>query len=177
MSHTLLVKKELSPSSTLFLSRLLQYYHYISIFAAYLGAISLVLAVLAGQNEKSSVAVAILMGSTLTAIAAVTISTMLRFTLHRSKLYFQRIDLIVGSIPLFLIDITVLEVLTGILMWCTSNLPARLATCIGIGVSVLVVLMVAVAAWAWRKILSSIYLGHFNTAENDNFTGSGQAQK
>jgi hypothetical protein len=82
----LIVTKELGPSSTLFLSRLWQYYNYISILAAYLGAISLVLAPLAGRNEISSVAVAILMGSTMTAIAAVTISTMFRFTLHRSKL-------------------------------------------------------------------------------------------
>ncbi|KAM0227984.1 hypothetical protein ACHAPO_011110 [Fusarium lateritium] len=113
----------------------------------------------------------------MTAIAAITISTMLRFTLQRSKPYFQRIDLIVGSIPLFLIDITILEILTGVLMWCTSNLPATFATYIGIGVSVLIVSMVAVAAWAWRKMLSSIDLGHFNTAENDNATGSGQVQK
>jgi hypothetical protein len=173
----LIVTKELGPSSTLFLSRLLQYYDYISIFAAYLGAMSLVLAALAGRNEISSVAVAILMGSTMTAITAITISTMLRFTLHRSKLYFQRIDLIVGSIPLFLIDITVLATLIGFLMWCTSNLSARFATYIGIGVSVLIILMVGVAAWAWKKILSSIYLGHFNTVKTDNAAGSGQVQK
>jgi hypothetical protein len=173
----LIITKELDPSSTLFLSRLLQYYDYISVFAAYLGAMSLVLAALAGRNEISSVTVAILMGSTMAAITAITISTMLRFTLDRSKLYFQRIDLIVGSIPLFLIDITVLATLIGFLMWCTSNLSARFATYIGIEVSVLIILMVGVAAWAWKKILSSIHLGHFNTVKTDNGAGSGQVQK
>ncbi|CAG2003710.1 unnamed protein product [Fusarium graminearum] len=143
----------------------------------YLGAISLVLAALAGRNETSSVAEAILMGSAMAAITAITISTMLRFTLHRSKPYFRRIDLIVGSVPLFLIDITVVATLIGLLMWCTSNLSAGFATYMGIWVSVLIALMMAAAAWAWKKILSSIYRGDFNTVETNNVAGCGQVRK
>jgi hypothetical protein len=168
----LTVKEQLGPSSALFLSKLVQYYNYISIFAAYLGAISLVLVALAGRNEISSPAVTILMGSIMAAIATVTTSTMIQFTLHRSELYFQRTDLIVGSIPLFLLDVTVLATPVGLLMWCTSNLSPRFATYVGIGVIIfLTILMVVVAVWAWERIINPNCSGDFNIIEIDNATG------
>ena len=156
----------------------MQYYNYISVFAAYLGAISLVLVALAGRDETSSPAVTILMGSIMAAIATVTTSTMVQFTLHRSKLRMQRVDFILGSIPLFLLDVTVLATPVGLLVWCTSSLSARFATYVGIGVIIfLTVLMVVVALWARDRILVSIRDGHFNTIEVDNATGRGRFDK
>jgi hypothetical protein len=99
------VTRELSPSSKRIFSKLLHYYDHIVVFAVYLGAISLVLIALAGRSEISSAAMAILMGSTMTAFAAITMAIMFRFSLRGLKPPFQRVGLIVGSISLFLVDL------------------------------------------------------------------------
>ncbi|KAG4275414.1 hypothetical protein FPRO04_14382 [Fusarium proliferatum] len=94
-----------------------------------LGTISLTFTALAvagtdGLTEESSAVVAILMSATMTAIVAI----MLRITLQRSKPCFQTLDLIATSTPLFLVDLVVLEILVGLLVWYTSSFTARFAT-------------------------------------------------
>jgi hypothetical protein len=175
----LIVTRELGPSSTLVLARLLHHYNYISLFTAYLGTISLTFTALAvvgtdGLTEGSSAVVAILMSAIMTAIVAITIATMLRFTLYRSKPCFQRLDLIVASTPLFLVDLVVLEILVGLLVWYTSSFTARFATYLGIELLVLMTLMVLVAIWVWREIRILIRLGHLNNVKIDNAVGGRQ---
>src|SRR6478735_5850948 len=113
----LIVTRELGPSSTHVLARLSHHYNYISLFTANLGTISLAFTALAvagadGLTEGSSAVVAILMSATMTAIVAIMIAIM-----HRSKLCFQRLDLIAASTPLVLVDLVVLEILVGLLVW------------------------------------------------------------
>ncbi|KAF4943802.1 hypothetical protein FSARC_14826 [Fusarium sarcochroum] len=127
-----------------------------------------------GLTKGSSAVVAILMSAIMTAIVAITIATMLRFTLYRSKPCFQRLDLIVSSTPLFLVDLVVLEILVGLLVWYTSSFTARFATYLGIELLVLMTLTVLVAIWVWREIRILIRLGHLNSARIDNAVGDRQ---
>ncbi|KAH7228523.1 uncharacterized protein BKA55DRAFT_545608 [Fusarium redolens] len=133
-----------------------------------LGTISLAFTALAvvgadGLTEGSSAVVAILMSATMTAIVAIMIAIM-----HRSKPCFQRLDLIAASTPLFLVDLVVLEILVGLLVWYTSSFTARFATYLVIELLVLMTMMVLVAIWVWRKIRILIRLGHFNCVESYN---------
>ncbi|KAL5585810.1 hypothetical protein FOVSG1_013502 [Fusarium oxysporum f. sp. vasinfectum] len=169
--------RELGPSSTLRLARLLHHYDYISLFTANLGTISLASTALAvagtdGLTEGSAAVVAILMSATMTTIVAIMIAIM-----HRSNPCFQRLDLIATSTPLFLVDLVVLEILVGLLVWYTSSFTARFATYLGIEFLVLMTLMVLIAIWVWRKIRILIRLGHFNSLETDNAVGGLQVQK
>ncbi|KAG7404150.1 hypothetical protein Forpe1208_v003527 [Fusarium oxysporum f. sp. rapae] len=170
--------RELSPSSTLALARLMRHYNYISLFTANLGTILPTLTALAvagadGLSEEPSAVVTVLMSAIMSAIAAI----MLRLTLNRSKPCFQRLDLIVASTPLFLVDLVVLDILVGLLVWYTSSFTARFATYLGIELLVLMTLMVLIAIWVWRKIRISIPLDHFNSIETDNAVGGRQVQK
>ncbi|EXK78158.1 hypothetical protein FOQG_17148 [Fusarium oxysporum f. sp. raphani 54005] len=170
--------RELGPSSTLVLARLLHHFNYISLFTANLGTISLTFTALAvagtdGLTEESSAVVVILMSATMAAIVAI----LLRFTLNRSRPCFQRLDLIAASTPLFLVDLVVLEILVGLLVWYTSSFTARFATYLVIELLVLMALMVLVAIWVWRKIRVFIRLGHFNSVETDNVVGGLKAHK
>ncbi|KAL5610869.1 hypothetical protein FOBRF1_006986 [Fusarium oxysporum] len=126
-----------------------------------------------GLSEESSAVVTVLMSAIMSAIAAI----MLRLTLNRSKPCFQRLDLIVASTPLFLVDLVVLDILVGLLVWYTSSFTARFATYLGIELLVLMTLMVLIAIWVWRKIRISIPLEHFNSIETDNAVGGRQVQK
>ena len=165
----LIVTRELGPSSTHVLARLSHHYNYISLFTANLGTISLTFTALAvagtdGLTEESSAVVAILMSATMTAIVAI----MLRITLQRSKPCFQRLDLIATPTPLFLVDLVVLEILVGLLVWYTSSFTARFATYLVIELLVLMTLMVLSAIWVWRNIRILIRLGQFNSVETGN---------
>jgi hypothetical protein len=142
-----------------------------------LGFTALAVAQTDSLTEDSSVVVAVLMTATMTAIVAITITTMLRFTLHRSKPWSQRIDLIVAWKPLFLLDLVILEILVGLLVWYTSNFTERLATCLGIELLVLMGLMVLVAVWVWREIKTLIFLCHFNNVDTDNVVYCRQSHK
>ncbi|RKK75614.1 hypothetical protein BFJ71_g17095 [Fusarium oxysporum] len=165
--------RELGPSSTLVLASLLHHYNYISLFTANLGTISLASTALAvagtdGLTEGSAAVVAILM----TAIVATMIAIM-----HRSNPCIQRLDLIATSTPLFLVDLVVLEILVGLLVWYTSSFTARFAPYLGIELLVLMTLMVLRAIWVWRKIRILIRLGQFSSLETDNAVGGLQVQK
>ncbi|EXL38915.1 hypothetical protein FOCG_18455, partial [Fusarium oxysporum f. sp. radicis-lycopersici 26381] len=70
---------------------------------------------------------------------AAIVAILLRFTLNRSRPCFQRLDLIAASTPLFLVDLVVLEILVGLLVWYTSSFTARFATYLGIELLVLMV--------------------------------------
>ncbi|EXL90107.1 hypothetical protein NOF04DRAFT_22482 [Fusarium oxysporum II5] len=47
---------------------------------------------------------------------AAIVAILLRFTLNRSRPYFQRLDLITASTPLFLVDLEDDEILVGLLV-------------------------------------------------------------
>ncbi|KAH7187534.1 hypothetical protein DER44DRAFT_816444 [Fusarium oxysporum] len=79
-----------------------------------------------------------------------------------------RLDLIATSTPLFLVDLVVLEILVGLLVWYTSSFTARFATYLVIELLVLMTLMVLSAIWVWRNIRILIRLGQFNSVETDN---------
>lgn len=118
-----------------------------------------------GLTEVSSVIVVILMSATMTAIVTITIATMRRFTLYRSKPYFQSLCLVVASTPLFFVDLVVLEILVGLLVWYTSSFTATFATYLGIEILVLMTMMVLVAIWVWREIGILICLGHLSSVK------------
>ncbi|KAM5526876.1 hypothetical protein FOXYSP1_20709 [Fusarium oxysporum f. sp. phaseoli] len=164
--------RELGPSSTLVLARLLHHFNYISLFTANLGTISLTFTALAvagtdGLTEESSAVVAILMSATMAAIVAI----LLRFTLNRSRPCFQRLDLIAASTPLFLVDLEDDEILVGLLVWYTSSFTARFATYLVIELLLVMTLVVLIAICFWRKIRILIRLGHYKSLEADNAVG------
>lgn len=86
-----------------------------------LGFTSFAVAQIDTLTEESSLVVAILVSVTMTTIIFVTISTIFRFKLYRSRAHFRGTDLTVAWTPLFLLDLVSLEILVGLLVWYTSH--------------------------------------------------------
>jgi hypothetical protein len=88
---------------------------------------------------------------------------MLQFTLRSIKGQYERLDLIMSWVPLFLLDVVILEAMAGLLLWYTNNFPSELVAFFASGTLVLLIAMIIASIWARRKIKTLVGMAHVNT--------------
>ncbi|RKK84108.1 hypothetical protein BFJ68_g17384 [Fusarium oxysporum] len=88
---------------------------------------------------------------------------MLQFTLRSIKGQYERLDLIMSWVPLFLLDVVILEALAGLLLWYTKNFPSELVASFASETLVLLIAMIIASIWARRKIKTLIGMASLNT--------------
>uniref|UniRef100_A0A0D2YIL3 Uncharacterized protein n=1 Tax=Fusarium oxysporum (strain Fo5176) TaxID=660025 RepID=A0A0D2YIL3_FUSOF len=112
-------------------------------------------------------AAALLTSTAITAVAAVAITTMLQFNFRSIKGQYERLDLIVSWVPLFLLDVVILQAMAGLLLWHTNNFPSEVVVFFAFEVLVLLIAMIIASIWARRKIKSLVGMAHLNTDDTE----------
>jgi hypothetical protein len=161
-----------SPHSTFIVRLVVRFYNSFLLFAAWLAILSLAVTIF-GLSQPDSLsgleftAAALLTSTAIIAVAAVAITTMLQFTLRSIKGQYERLDLIMSWVPLFLLDVVILEAMAGLLLWYTNNFPSELVAFFAFEVLVLLIAIIIVSIWTRRKIKSLVGMAHLNTDDTE----------
>ncbi|TVY62394.1 hypothetical protein Focb16_v004206 [Fusarium oxysporum f. sp. cubense] len=162
------INEELNPRWASIVRLVVRFYNGFLLFAAWLATLSLAVTIF-GLSQPDSLsglgftAAALLTSTAITAIFAVAITTMLQFTLRSIKGQYERLDLIMSWVPLFLLDVVILEAMAGLLLWYTNNFPSELVAFFAFEVLVLLIAIIIASIWARRKIKTLIGMAYLNT--------------
>ncbi|KAL5603505.1 hypothetical protein FOVSG1_006255 [Fusarium oxysporum f. sp. vasinfectum] len=162
------INEELNPRWAFIVRLVVRFYNGFLLFAAWLAILSLAVTIF-GLSQPDSLsglgftAAALLTSTAITAIFVVVITTMLQFTLRSIKGQYERLDLIMSWVPLFLLDVVILEAMAGLLLWYTNNFLSELVTFFALETLVLLIAMIIASIWARRKIKTLVGMAHVNT--------------
>ncbi|EWY79326.1 hypothetical protein FOYG_17504 [Fusarium oxysporum NRRL 32931] len=162
------INEELNPRWAFIVRLVVRFYNGFLLFAAWLAILSLAVTIF-GLSQPDSLsglgftAAALLTSTAITAIFAVAITTMLQFTLRSIKGQYERLDLIMSWVPLFLLDVVILEAMADLLLWYTNNFPSELVAFFAFEVLVLLIAIIIASIWARRKIKTLVGMAHLNT--------------
>ncbi|KAH7184345.1 hypothetical protein DER44DRAFT_682173 [Fusarium oxysporum] len=157
-----------SPRSVFIVRLVVRFYNGLLLFVAWLAILSLGMTIF-GLSQPDSLsgleftAAALLTSTAITAVAAVAITTMLQIQFPVDK----GLDLIVSWVPLFLLDVVILQAMAGLLLWHTNNFPSEVVVFFAFEVLVLLIAMIIVSIWARRKIKSLVGMAHLNTDDTE----------
>ncbi|KAH7203162.1 uncharacterized protein BKA55DRAFT_531099 [Fusarium redolens] len=157
-----------SPRSAFIVRLVVRFYNGFLLFVAWLAILSLGMTTF-GLSQPDSLsgleftAAALLTSTAITAIVAVAITTMLQFTLRSIKGQYERLDLIMSWVPLFLLDVVILEAMAGLLLWYTNNFPSELVAFFASETLVLLITMIIASIWVRRKFKTLISMAYLNT--------------
>ncbi|EXL38874.1 hypothetical protein FOCG_18497 [Fusarium oxysporum f. sp. radicis-lycopersici 26381] len=162
------IDEELNPRSTVIVRLVVRFYNGFLLFAAWLAVLSLGVTIFGlsqpdGLSGLEFTAAALLTSTAITAIAAVAITTMLQFNFRSIKGQYERLDLLMSWLPLFLLDVVILEAMAGLLLWYTKNFPSELVAFFASETLVLLIAMIIASIWARRKIKTLIGMASLNT--------------
>ncbi|KAH7184048.1 hypothetical protein BKA60DRAFT_474849 [Fusarium oxysporum] len=161
-----------SPRSVFIVRLVVRFYNGLLLFVAWLAILSLGMTIF-GLSQPDSLsgleftAAALLTSTAITAVAAVAITTMLQFNFRSIKGQYERLDLIMSWVPLFLLDVVILQAMAGLLLWHTNNFPNEVVVFFAFEVLVLLIAMIIVSIWARRKIKSLVGMAHLNTDDTE----------
>ncbi|KAJ9419023.1 hypothetical protein FOXG_16102 [Fusarium oxysporum f. sp. lycopersici 4287] len=161
-----------SPRSVFIVRLVVRFYNGLLLFVAWLAILSLGMTIF-GLSQPDSLsgleftAAALLTSTAITAVAAVAITTMLQFNFRSIKGQYERLDLIVSWVPLFLLDVVILQAMAGLLLWHTNNFPSEVVVFFAFEVLVLLIAMIIASIWARRKIKSLVGMAHLNTDDTE----------
>ncbi|KAH7187832.1 hypothetical protein BKA60DRAFT_473157 [Fusarium oxysporum] len=161
-----------SPRSVFIVRLVVRFYNGLLLFVAWLAILSLGMTIF-GLSQPDSLsgleftAAALLTSTAITAVAAVAITTMLQINFRSIKGQYERLDLIVSWVPLFLLDVVILQAMAGLLLWHTNNFPSEVVVFFAFEVLVLLIAMIIVSIWARRKIKSLVGMAHLNTDDTE----------
>jgi hypothetical protein len=157
-----------SPRSIFIVRLVVRFYNGLLLFVAWLAILSLGMTIF-GLSQPDSfsglefTAAALLTSTAITAVAVVAITTMLQFNFRSIKGQYERLDLIMSWVPLFLLDVVILQAMAGLLLWHTNNFPSEVVVFFAFEVLVLLIAIIIVSIWARRKIKSLVGMAHLNT--------------
>ncbi|KAJ9614037.1 hypothetical protein H2200_002173 [Cladophialophora chaetospira] len=150
------VDKVLDVRATLVFHRLQRFYHTFNIVSTLLGGLAL--AVLTFDEFRSTdvhglldASAGLLTSSTLTAVIAVTIATMLLFKFEGHERPTRK-ELLIAWIPLVLLDVVIVEFLLAVVFWYAAKYAPWRSVLMGAQLAVLLVGTVAIAVWMWRSM-------------------------
>ena len=161
-----------SPRSVFIVRLVVRFYNGLLLFVAWLAILSLGMTIF-GLSQPDSLsgleftAAALLTSTAITAVAAVAITTMLQINFRLIKGQYERLDLIVSWVPLFLLDVVILQAMAGLLLWHTNNFPSEVVVFFAFEVLVLLIAMIIASIWARRKIKSLVGMAHLNTDDTE----------
>ncbi|EXM13123.1 hypothetical protein FoTM2_016844 [Fusarium oxysporum f. sp. vasinfectum] len=161
-----------SPRSVFIVRLVVRFYNGLLLFVAWLAILSLGMTIF-GLSQPDSLsgleftAAALLTSTAITAVAAVAITTMLQINFRSIKGQYERLDLIVSWVPLFLLDVVILQAMAGLLLWHTNNFPSEVVVFFAFEVLVLLIAMIIASIWARRKIKSLVGMAHLNTDDTE----------
>ncbi|EXA30340.1 hypothetical protein FOVG_18267 [Fusarium oxysporum f. sp. pisi HDV247] len=161
-----------SPRSIFIVRLVVRFYNGLLLFVAWLAILSLGMTIF-GLSQPDSLsgleftAAALLTSTAITAVAAVAITTMLQINFRSIKGQYERLDLIVSWVPLFLLDVVILQAMAGLLLWHTNNFPSEVVVFFAFEVLVLLIAMIIASIWARRKIKSLVGMAHLNTDDTE----------
>ncbi|KAL5600832.1 hypothetical protein FOVSG1_006862 [Fusarium oxysporum f. sp. vasinfectum] len=162
------INEELNPRWAFIVRLVVRFYNGFLLFAAWLAILSLAVTIF-GLSQPDSLsglgftAAALLTSTAITAVAAVAITTMLQFNFRSIKGQYERLDLIMSWVPLFLLDVVMLQAMAGLLLWHTNNFPNEVVVFFAFEVLVLLIAMIIASIWARRKIKTLVGMAHVNT--------------
>src|SRR6478735_1175999 len=161
-----------SPRSVFIVRLVVRFYNGLLLFVAWLAILSLGMTIF-GLSQPDSLSglefttAALLTSTAITAVAAVAITTMLQFNFRSIKGQYERLDLIMSWVPLFLLDVVILQAMAGLLLWHTNNFPNEVVVFFAFEVLVLLIAIIIVSIWARRKIKSLVGMAHLNTDDTE----------
>lgn len=161
-----------SPRSVFIVRLVVRFYNGLLLFVAWLAILSLGMTIF-GLSQPDSLsgleftAAALLTSTAITAVAAVAITTMLQINFRSIKGQYERLDLIMSWVPLFLLDVVILQAMAGLLLWHTNNFPNEVVVFFAFEVLVLLIAMIIASIWARRKIKSLVGMAHLNTDDTE----------
>ncbi|KAK2684736.1 hypothetical protein QWA68_016110 [Fusarium oxysporum] len=161
-----------SPRSVFIVRLVVRFYNGLLLFVAWLAILSLGMTIF-GLSQPDSLsgleftAAALLTSTAITAVAAVAITTMLQINFRSIKGQYERLDLIVSWVPLFLLDVVILQAMAGLLLWHTNNFPSEVVVFFAFEVLVLLIAMIIASIWARRKTKSLVGMAHLNTDDTE----------
>ncbi|KPA43935.1 hypothetical protein FLAG1_03194 [Fusarium langsethiae] len=109
-----------------------------------------------GLSGPALTVAALLTSVAITAVAAVVIIGVLQFNSRSVNGRYERSDLIMSWVPLFLFDVVVLEVMVGVLLCYTNNFPNELVILFASEILILLIILIMLSLWARRKIKTLI---------------------
>ncbi|KAF4500828.1 hypothetical protein FAGAP_2965 [Fusarium agapanthi] len=142
--------------------------HMHKIFVAGLAILSLGVTIF-GLSQLDSLsgleftASALLTSTAITLIAAVAITAVLQFNFRSIKGQYERLDLIMSWVPLFLLDVVVLQIMAGLFLWHTNSFPSQVMALFAFEVVVLLIAIIILSIWTRRKIKMLVGMAHLNT--------------
>ncbi|KAH7228543.1 uncharacterized protein BKA55DRAFT_696868 [Fusarium redolens] len=157
-----------SPRSVFIVRLVVRFYNGLLLFVAWLAILSLGMTIF-GLSQPDSLsgleftAAALLTSTAIIAVAAVAIITMLQFNFRSIKGQYERLDLIMSWVPLFLLDVVILQAMAGLLLWHTNNPPSELVAFFASETLVLLIAMIIASIWARGKIKTLIGMAYLNT--------------
>ncbi|OBS15848.1 hypothetical protein FPOA_13385 [Fusarium poae] len=114
-----------------------------------------------GLSGPALAAAALLTSAAITAIATAVIIGILQFMSRSVNGRYERSDLIMSWVPLFLFDVFMLEAIAGVLLWYTNNFPNELVILFASEILVLLIILIMLSLWARRKIKTLISMSCF----------------
>lgn len=158
------------PHPTFVIRLVLHFYNGFLLLAATLAVVSLGVTMfgLSQADELSGsalMAVALLASAAITAIVAVTIVGVLQFVSQSVHGRYERSDLIMSWVPLFLFDVVMLQAIAGLLLWFTNNFPNDLVVLFASELLVFLVVLIMVSVWVRRKINAFVVVAYLDENE------------
>lgn len=123
-----------------------------------------------GLNGLASTSAALLASAAITAIVAVAVTIVLQLTFRSVEAQYERLDLIMSWVPLFLLNVITLEVMANLLLWYTDNSPNEVVMFLDPVLLVLLIATIVLSLWVRRKVKTLMSMMHSN---NDEVEGLG----
>jgi uncharacterized protein YacL len=123
-----------------------------------------------GLNGLASTSAALLASAAITAIVAVAVTIVLQLTFRSVEAQYERLDLIMSWVPLFLLNVITLEVMANLLLWYTDNSPNEVVMFLAPVLLVLLIATIVLSLWVRRKVKTLMSMMHSN---NDEVEGLG----
>lgn len=157
------VGKIVDHRANLVFARLIRFYKTFNIIATLLGGLALAVISFAEFHSHHEerlfyAAEGLLTSAALTAVVAITISTMLLFRFEGHQRPTRR-DLLIAWSPLVLVDIVILEFAIGLVLWYAGKNKAWRGSIMGSQLAFLVTLVVLLAVWMWNSMSTRGGLG------------------
>ncbi|KAF4946870.1 hypothetical protein FSARC_14103 [Fusarium sarcochroum] len=118
-----------------------------------------------GLDGPASTSAALLTSAAITAIIAVAATIVIQLTFRSVGAQYERLDLIMSWMPLFLLNVLTLEVMANLLLWYTDNSPDEVVMFLAPVLVVLLIATIVLSLWVRRKVKTLMSMMHLNNDE------------
>jgi hypothetical protein len=122
-------------------------------------------------NGLASTATALLISAAITAIVGAIVTVVLQFTFRSVEGQYERLELLMSWVPLFLLHVVVLDIMAGLLLWSTSNFPTGIVMFCSSVLLVWLNAIIMLSFWARRMIKMVIDMVYLDNDDAESVTG------